>query len=517
VKPTAIYARVSTRGQQDNYSFGMQENDCERYVAKQKDMEITHRLVEVKSGRTLDRDELQKLLTLIRNREVDAVVVGKLDRLSRNVAQLSTIAGTCHEFGVELHYADFGRDEDTPMGRMIRNMRGAYAEFEADIIYERTQGARDAAMEERIFGAAPKAPYGHRFIGEKRNKQMVVDEDEATVVRLMRDMVLRDNLGTPAIASRLTTMQIPTPGRTYNSQGNWNASSVYRILTDHSIAGTYYHGRWKRAKRGDKYAKPTDPSEWRAFPCEPIISPEEFTALQKKLAEHRELSKRNARRFYLLGSRIKCKCGRSMSGDTHGYNKNRVYRCLGSKSVTPTKIRCTPTNLVYADAMEHFVWNWLITQIEPANLKAGLIAEREKAAEIIGELVRQIAIQERALGELDKRLARIQDGYNGGFYTIDEAKFQKQQIAPAIRAVREEKERLEELLAEATRSEEDDSALMREAETLYEEAKSVTEGERKRWFLDRLNVRVVVERIAQEYTVDLSCILGGNSFSHISI
>jgi site-specific DNA recombinase len=132
MKRAALYARVSTKGQADNYSFGMQEADGESYVQKQADqMKITHRLVEVKSGRTLDREELNKLFILIKNREIDAVVVGKLDRLSRNVAQLSMIAETCQEYGVELHYADFGKDENTPMGRMIRNMRGSYAEFEA--------------------------------------------------------------------------------------------------------------------------------------------------------------------------------------------------------------------------------------------------------------------------------------------------------------------------------------------------------------------------------------------------
>jgi DNA invertase Pin-like site-specific DNA recombinase len=507
VKRTALYARVSTKGQADNYSFAMQEADCEAYAKRQADaMDITVRFVEVKSGRTLDRDELTKLLTLIKNREIDAVIVGKLDRLSRNVAQLATIAETCREYDVELHYADFGKDEDTPMGRMIRNMRGSYAEFEADIIYERTQGGRNEAMKSRVLGAAPRAPYGHIFIGRGKDKKLVVNEDEADTIRQIRDWLLQEGLGTPSIAAKLTRLSITPPGAAIWRNTQWSAAGVYRILTDHSIAGTYYHGRYRRAKRGDKYPRPTDPSEWTAIECDPIISTEEFAAIQKKLIMNKELSKRNSKRFYLLGRRIKCKCGLSLTGDSHGAPPRRTYRCIGSKSVAVRK--CKPMVQVNADLIEQFTWNWLVTQLEPENLKAGLIAEQKRAAETIAELERQISIQHKQEKELNGRLARIQQGFNCGFYTLEEAIAQKAQIEPSIRSVKEELERLQDLLGQADRSEQDDAALMAEAEELYEEARNVTDEQRKRWFIDRLNLRVMIERDGKDCWATLSCILG---------
>ena len=164
--------------------------------------------------------------------------------------------------------------------------------------------------------------------------------------------------------------------------------------------------------------------------------------------------------------------------------------------------------MVDANVLETFVWDWLITQIKPENLKAGLIAEREKQTERVAEVLRQIAIQDRQQKELEGRLARIQEGFNGGFYTLEEAKFQKAQLTPSLKSIREERERLDLLLAEMVRSEEDDAALMEEAEELYAEAKNVTDDERKQWFLNRLNVRIIVEREADDYWVTMTCILG---------
>jgi site-specific DNA recombinase len=131
-------------------------------------------------------------------------------------------------------------------------------------------------------------------------------------------------------------------------------------LTDHSIAGTYYHNRFRREKRGDKYPARTDPSEWIPIPCDPIISKEEFDAIQVRLAQNKYLSSRNSKNYYLLGRRIKCACGRALGGDTH--RGKRIYRCVGSKSVAAVK--CRPTVQLPADVTEDFVWAWLVTQLE---------------------------------------------------------------------------------------------------------------------------------------------------------
>src|SRR5215216_1729163 len=94
--------------------------------------------------------------------------------------------------------------------------------------------------------------------------------------------------------------------------------------------------------------------------------------------------------------------------DTNGQPPKRVYRCLGSKNVTLTKH--TPTTQINAELIEDFVWSWIVSQLEPENLRAGLLAERARSAEVVAELERQVAIQHRQEKELDNRLSRIQDG-----------------------------------------------------------------------------------------------------------
>ncbi len=110
---------------------------------------------ETASGGRWDRPSLHKILDQLR--EGDVVVVWKLDRLSRSLKDLLVIMERIDQAEAGFKSLTESIDTTTPAGRMMMQMVGAFAEFEREIIRERTKAGLDAARREgRIGGRKPK-------------------------------------------------------------------------------------------------------------------------------------------------------------------------------------------------------------------------------------------------------------------------------------------------------------------------------------------------------------------------
>lgn len=138
------YARVSTDDQDTQLQTGkLKEAGCERIFT------------EAASGGRWDRPELHRLLDQLRPRDV--VVVWKLDRLSRSLKDLLTIMERIDQAGAGFQSLTEAVDTTTPAGRMMMSMLGAFAEFEREMIRERTRAGLEAARKEgRVGGRRPK-------------------------------------------------------------------------------------------------------------------------------------------------------------------------------------------------------------------------------------------------------------------------------------------------------------------------------------------------------------------------
>jgi len=89
------------------------------------------------SGARERRPSLDALLSAVRTRKVDVVVIVKLDRLARSTHHLLSMAKEFDSLGVDLVAIDQAVDTTTPAGRLLFHMLGAIAEFERDLIRER--------------------------------------------------------------------------------------------------------------------------------------------------------------------------------------------------------------------------------------------------------------------------------------------------------------------------------------------------------------------------------------------
>ena len=132
------YARVSTPHQAEGYSLEAQEE-----ALKAAGAQIIYK--DTFTGKTTDRPELNRLLGELRGG--DTLIVTKLDRLARSISQASAMLDELLERRIKIHVLNIGLIDSSPTSRLMRNMLLAFAEFERDMIVERTQEGRQMARE----------------------------------------------------------------------------------------------------------------------------------------------------------------------------------------------------------------------------------------------------------------------------------------------------------------------------------------------------------------------------------
>ena len=138
------YIRVS----RDKQTTALQEDAMKREQCAQV---FTDKM----SGKRFDRPEFLKMLDVAR--AGDVIVVWRLDRLGRSLKQLIETVTMLGERGIELRSLKEHIDTTTSTGKLMFHIIGAMAEFERDVISERTQAGLDAARARGRRGGRPKA------------------------------------------------------------------------------------------------------------------------------------------------------------------------------------------------------------------------------------------------------------------------------------------------------------------------------------------------------------------------
>ena len=137
------YARVSTKGQaKDGNSLEAQETALRNAGA-------TEIFKEAFTGTKKHRPQLDKLLSVLK--DGDMLVVTKLDRVARSATQGIELVQSLIDKGVTVNVLNMGVMDNTPAGRLIRTVMLAFAEFERDMIVERTQEGKAIAKQNPDF------------------------------------------------------------------------------------------------------------------------------------------------------------------------------------------------------------------------------------------------------------------------------------------------------------------------------------------------------------------------------
>jgi site-specific DNA recombinase len=176
----AIYTRVSTDSglEQDFNSLDAQREACAAYIRSQAhegwSLAPGHFDDGGYSGGTLDRPALTKLMEVIQRRQIDVVVVYKVDRLTRSLADFAKLVEAFDAHGVSFISITQSFNTTTSMGRLTLNMLLSFAQFEREVTGERIRD-KIAASKKKGIWVGGVAPFGYRVVERK----LTIDEAEA--------------------------------------------------------------------------------------------------------------------------------------------------------------------------------------------------------------------------------------------------------------------------------------------------------------------------------------------------
>ncbi|MDD6715727.1 MAG: recombinase family protein [Firmicutes bacterium] len=158
------YARVSTKGQaRDGNSLSDQKEKLKAAGAEKI-------FVDSFTGTKLDRPQFDKLKSLMRSG--DTLVVTKLDRIARSANQGSSFVQEMIARGVRVHVLNMGMMDNTPTGKLIMNVMFAFAEFERDMIVQRTQEGKEIARQKKDYHEGrPRLSIDYEVLEKFREKQ----------------------------------------------------------------------------------------------------------------------------------------------------------------------------------------------------------------------------------------------------------------------------------------------------------------------------------------------------------
>ena len=244
----AIYTRKSTEEglDQDFNSLDAQREAAEAYIKSQKQLGWT--LVPGRyddggfSGSSLERPALQKLLEDVDACRIDCVVVYKVDRLSRSLLDFARLVDRFDQRSISFVSVTQQFNTTTSLGRLTLNILLSFAQFEREIISERTRDKMSAARRKgKWIGGTPVLGYDVDPAGGRLD----VNEKEAVKVRQIFEL-FRTKRSLTATVNELTrrrwTTKVWCSKRGKEHRGNpFKKASLRRLLTNAIYVGQVEH------------------------------------------------------------------------------------------------------------------------------------------------------------------------------------------------------------------------------------------------------------------------------------
>lgn len=347
-KKCYIYTRVSTAAQTEGYSLEAQTERLRKY-ADYKEMEVVREYCDAgKSGKSITgRPEFQRMLQDVSEERdgVAFILVFKLSRFGRNAADVLNSLQFIQDYGVNLVCVEDGIDSSKDSGKLTITVLSAVAEIEREnILVQTMEGRKQKAREGKWNGG--QAPFGYDL--DSRNSTLVVNEEEAEIVRIIYDKFVHTDMGADAICNYLNQRGY-TKKKVRGHELNYFARGLIMKILDNPV----YTGKIAYGKNVTEKVKGTR-DEYRRVKTDDYLLADglhEAIVDEETWEAAREKRKRTGVRFvkthsleheHILTGLIRCPlCGGGMSGTvqrrqnkkTGEYKDTFYYRCHHRKKV----------------------------------------------------------------------------------------------------------------------------------------------------------------------------------------
>lgn len=390
----AIYTRKSTEEglQQDFNSLDAQRDSAEKYISSQAgegwaclpdqydDGGFT--------GGNMERPALQRLLADLDAGKIDCVVVYKVDRLSRSILDFARIMERFEQRRVSFVSVTQHFNTTNSMGRLTLNILLSFAQFEREIISERTRD-KIAAARRRGKWMGGKPLLGYDLVVTPGGGKLVVNDDEAARVRAIFELYLEHERIAPVLQEldrrSWRTKQWTTRKGTACGGRPFDKVTLFRLLTNPTYLGKVRH-------REDLYDGEHDA----------IVDEGIWQRAQALLQRNGRTGGGLVKNKYgaLLKGLLRCApcdCAMIHSTSSKGAKRYRYYVC--TKAQKRGWYTC-PSKSVPAGELERFV----VDQIRSIGRDPGVMAETIRQVRLQSQ--KGIADLERERGTLERDIAR---------------------------------------------------------------------------------------------------------------
>lgn len=322
-KIAAIYIRVSTDFQaEEGYSIEAQKEQLSAYCVSKGIKNFEFYIDGGWSGSNIERPEMQRLISDVKDDKISHVIVYKLDRLSRSQKDtLYLIEDVFNPHGVDFVSLNESMDTSTPMGRLMLGILSAFAQLERENIRLRTRMGMKERVKAGLWMGGGRIPFGYDY---DKEKGILVPNKDAEKVRQVYKLYIEGK----------------SPQEIANLLGLKYDRLAYQILIRKSNYGIIEYN-------GEEYQGQH----------EPIISKETYDIAMRCMLERSKVRANTS--DHLLTGLVCCgKCGAKMRYQKWG-NKGNKLVCYSQQKSKPYLIKdsnCDQEKL-WADEIEEEVIN----------------------------------------------------------------------------------------------------------------------------------------------------------------
>jgi len=302
-----LYARVSTDKQAQKELSIPAQIEAMREFARRNNWKVVGRFVDAgESARTANRPQLKRLIQYCKdNKDVDVVIVHKIDRLARNLIDHATIKAVLKQKGIRLVSVSEPFD-DNPVGQLLENILASISEWYSANLGEEIKKAYSAKVKRGEWPHSP--PIGYRSIKDEQGRAKHIPDD--TLAPLVRQAF--ELYSTGHYSLRALSLELAQRGLRTRSGRGYSDENIKKLLQRRFYAGRF---EWQGKEYQGTHA--------------PIVPKALFhqvqDVLQRRSADTGEKGKLE---FLLRGVAYCGDCGQRLTGEIHP--RGSYYRCVPS-------------------------------------------------------------------------------------------------------------------------------------------------------------------------------------------
>lgn len=232
VRKVAAYARVSTNSDEQYTSYEAQVNYYQKFIQERLDWAYTKVYADegISGTSTKKRTEFNQMITDALNGKIDLIITKSISRFARNTLDTISYVRKLKENGIEVFFEKENLWTLDPKSELILTIMASIAQEESRSISQNVTWGKRVSFQEGKVSFAYKFFLGYKKVDDK----LVIDEDQAVIVRMIYRMFLVEGKTATGIAKYLKSRKVKTPS---GKNINWAKNTVTSILTNEKYKG----------------------------------------------------------------------------------------------------------------------------------------------------------------------------------------------------------------------------------------------------------------------------------------